>query len=49
MVEFDSGQAWATFMDSDTVREARRTRYQDDYPIIVTNTSVFQELAINPD
>lgn len=49
VLEFESGEAWATFMQSDIVREARRTRYEEDYPIIVTNTSVFQELAINPD
>jgi heme-degrading monooxygenase HmoA len=49
VIEFDSGEAWATLMQSDTVRDARRTRYEEDYPFIVTNTSVFQELAINPD
>jgi len=49
VMEFESGEAWATLMQSDTVREARRTRYEEDYPFVVTNTSVFQELAINPD
>ncbi|MDH3731319.1 MAG: hypothetical protein OES13_09390 [Acidimicrobiia bacterium] len=49
VVEFESGEAWATLMQSDLVREARRTRYEEDYPMIVTNTSVFQELAIHAD
>lgn len=49
VLEYESGEAWATFMQSDIVRAARRTRYEEDYPMIVTNTSVFQELAINPD
>ncbi len=49
VIEFESGEAWATLMQSDTVREARRNRYEEDYPFVVTNTSVFQELAINPD
>lgn len=49
VIEFESGEAWATLMQSDIVREARRTRHEEDYPLVVTNTSVFQELAINPD
>jgi hypothetical protein len=49
VIEFESGEAWATLMQSDIVREARRTRYEEDYPMVVTNTSVFQELDINPD
>jgi heme-degrading monooxygenase HmoA len=49
VIEFESGEAWATFMQSDIVREARRARYEDDYPIVVSNTSVFQELNINSD
>jgi len=47
VLEFESGESWATLMQSDTVREARRTRFEDDYPIVVTNTSVYQELDIN--
>ena len=49
VLEFENGEAWATLMQSDIVREARRARYDDDYPMVVSNTSVFQELAINPD
>ena len=49
VIEFDSGESWATLMQSDVVRDARRNRHDEDYPIVVTNTSVFQELAINPD
>jgi len=48
VIEFESGEAWATLMQSDEVREARRARFEDDYPMVVINTSVFQELAINP-
>jgi len=49
VIEFESGEAWATFMQSDAVRTARRARYEDDYPLEVLDTSVFQELSINPD
>lgn len=47
VLEFDSGEAWATLMQSDIVRDARRARFDDSYPIDVINTSVFRELAIN--
>lgn len=49
VIEFESGEAWATLMQSDIVREARRARFEDDYPMVVNNTAVYQELAINPD
>ena len=49
VVEFESGEAWATLMQSDVVREARRARLEEDYPIVVSNTSVYQELSIDPD
>lgn len=49
VIEFESGEAWATLMQSDIVREARRARYEEDYPITVLNTSIYQELDINPD
>jgi quinol monooxygenase YgiN len=47
IIEFKSGKAWAKVMQSDVVREARRRRYESDFPFTVSNTSVYQELDIN--
>jgi heme-degrading monooxygenase HmoA len=46
VIEFDSGEAWATFMQSEVVREARRARFDEDFPLLVERTSVYQEIDI---
>lgn len=47
VIEFESGEAWATFMQSDTVREARTSRFNEDFPFTVERTSVYQEIEIH--
>lgn len=47
VLEFENGEAWASLMQSDIVRDARRARFEDSYPIDVVNTSVYREVAID--